>query len=82
MEIVTKRIKKYDRYEPCDSGMVTIIVKGDNLDPDEVAEFLYNNNINVGNVCGDVGQYFQHSYWKMNPNKTRMRFHINFGYDV
>jgi hypothetical protein len=83
MRILAKRIdKNYTECMPFDSGWVTVIVKGVDLNEDNVGEFLYHNSVNVGDYHGESGQYFQNTYWRFNASKTRARIHINYGYDV
>jgi hypothetical protein len=83
MKILAKRIDKdFKECYPFESGWVTVIVQGVDLDEDNVSEFLYQNDVNVGDCHGEAGQYFQHTYFRTNPNKTRARISINYGYDV
>lgn len=83
MRILVKRIDKNDREcYPYESGWITVIVKGENLDTDSVEDFLYHNGVNMGDYHGGPGQYFQSTYFRTNNSKTRAKVHINFGYDV
>ena len=83
MKILAKRVDKdFEECMPFESGWVTVIVQGVDLDEESVGEFLYQNSVNVGNYSGEAGQYFQHTYFRTNLNKTRARIRINYGYDV
>jgi len=83
MKILAKRIDKDDKEcYPFESGWVTVIVKGKELEEDSVGEFLYQNNVNAGDYYSGPGCYFQHTYFRTNTNRTRARIRINYGYDV
>jgi hypothetical protein len=83
MKVLVKRIEKDEKEcYPFESGWVTVIVGGENLNEDSVGEFLYSKGVNVGDYSGAPGQYYQHTYFRMNPNQTRAKIRINFGYDV